>query len=94
MLAKSGVMTPADRAVLAAYCQNYSRWANAERQVNEFGVMVLSPRGVPVVSPWVAVASSAQQAMLKAASDLGLTPVARSRVAASKKASTNPFDDD
>jgi len=94
MLAKSGVMTPADRAVLAAYCQSYSRWAHAEVQVKEYGVMVLSPRGVPVVSPWVGVAAAAQQAMLKAASDLGLTPVARSRVVASKKTASNPFDDD
>lgn len=94
LLVKSGVMTAGDRAVLAAYCQSYSRWVCAEKKVNEFGAMVLSPRGGAVVSPWVGIAAAAQQAMLKAASDLGLTPVARSRVVASKKTATNPFDED
>ena len=92
LLSNSGIISQLDRAVFAAYCQCFSRWAHAERQINEFGVVVLSPKGVPVVSPWVAVASAAQQAMLRAAAEMGMTPTARSRISVAKAAPANPFE--
>lgn len=93
MLTASGVLTPADRAILAAYCQAWSCWAEAESKLNEFGRMVASPRGLPVPSPWLQVAGVALQQFVKAASELGLTPVARARVkAGAEKPAEDPAE--
>jgi P27 family predicted phage terminase small subunit len=42
-LAKMGVLTPVDRAALAAYCQAYADWAEAEKDLAINGRIILSP---------------------------------------------------
>lgn len=91
-LADAGVLTPADRGVLAAYCQSWSAWVEAERNIKEFGRMLASPRGLPILSPWLQVSSLAQQQFLRAAAELGLTPVARARVSVKPPKKANPFE--
>jgi P27 family predicted phage terminase small subunit len=38
-----GLMTDVDRAALAAYCQCYADWIEAEEQIRRFGKVVKSP---------------------------------------------------
>lgn len=42
-LLKLGLMTNIDRAALAAYCQAWSDWVEAEGQLQKFGKVVRSP---------------------------------------------------
>ena len=76
-----GLLTPADRTALAAYCTAYSRWVHAEEQARKFGTVVKSPvKGFPMKSPYLVVADQAMEAMRKFMVEFGLTPSSRSRI--------------
>lgn len=85
-----GLLAAIDRGALAVMCQNYGVWAQAERTLNAYarsddgkksghGLMTGSNGGL-VSHPMVAVARRARADYLKAASEFGMTPTARSRV--------------
>ena len=76
-----GVLTPADRAALAAYCVAYSRWVTAEQQVKRLGTIVKSPlKNFPMKSPYLTVADQALETMRKFMVEFGLTPSSRGRI--------------
>jgi P27 family predicted phage terminase small subunit len=76
-----GVLTLVDRAALAAYCQAYARWVEAEVRLKETPVMLKTPSGYVQQSPWLSVANKQMELMVRYMSELGITPVSRSRVA-------------
>ena len=81
MLSDMGLLTPADRSALAAYCLCYARWVAAEEQVKKYGTIVKSPeRGFPMKSPYLTVADQALENMRKFMVEFGLTPSSRSRI--------------
>lgn len=96
LLARAGTLSDLDRAVLAGYCQAWAAWSEAEAKLAEFGRVVRSDRGPAVLSPYLAVADKAFQQMLRAATELGMTPAVRSRVkpAAPGCRPGIPLDDD
>ena len=49
-----GVLTPIDRAALAAYCQAYGRWVEAEEKLEETPALFKTPSGYVQQSPWLA----------------------------------------
>jgi P27 family predicted phage terminase small subunit len=79
-LAQLRILTALDMAVLAAYCVSFSRWADAERHVQESGAVVRSPAGYPQVSPWLSVAHESLRQMRAFAVELGLSPSSRARL--------------
>lgn len=84
-LADAGVLTAVDRAALAAYCQAYGRWVEAERELMASGKVALTPNGYPVQSVWLQIANKAMEQMHKFAAEFGMTPAARTRVHANKQ---------
>ena len=92
------VVTAADRAVLAAYCMAYSRWMAAEKAIAELaskdkfgrGLIIKTSNGNVVQNPMVGVANKARESMARMASELGLTPVSRTRM--NIKQSESPDD--
>jgi phage terminase small subunit len=50
-LVKMGVITIVDRAVLAAYCQAYGRWVEAEEKLMEAPLLFKTPSGYVQQSP-------------------------------------------
>ena len=74
-------MTQADRAALAAYCQSYGRWVEAERKLAETPVLLKTPAGYVQPSPWLTISSKQLELMAKFMAELGLTPSSRSRLA-------------
>lgn len=93
-----GVITTADVSALAAYCQLYGRWVEAEKLLakhrdfaayngdpNE-GFLVSTPNGASMQHPLVGVANTAARDMMRYAAELGMTPSARSRVQKAPKA--------
>jgi P27 family predicted phage terminase small subunit len=78
-----GVLTLADRAALAAYCQAYARWVEAEERLQETPMLLKTPSGYAQQSPWLTIANKQLELMARYMSELGLTPAARSRVAVS-----------
>lgn len=88
-LVKAKVVTQVDRAVLAAYCQSYAQWMEAEEKLKlseeEGGSPVIeNTKGNLVANPWVGVGQRAKMDMLKFASELGMTPSARTRLKVEK----------
>ena len=79
-MAEMGVVTAFDRAVLAAYCQAYGRWAEAERKLAETPLLIKLPNGAIQQSPWLAIANKQLELLHKFMGELGLSPVSRSRV--------------
>ncbi len=79
-----GVITIVDRAVLAAYCQAYGRWVEAERKLQETPVLFKTPSGYVQQSPWLNIANRQMELMGRYMAEIGLTPASRSRIATIK----------
>ena len=83
-----GVLTTLDRAALAVYCQAYGRWTRAEVALEKMAANDSSTRallmktksGNLIQNPLVGTANTAMAAVLRAASELGMTPSVRSRI--------------
>jgi P27 family predicted phage terminase small subunit len=80
-----GLISEVDRGPIAAYCQSWSRWMDAEENVQRFGSLIKTPKGYPVQSPYVGIANHAMDQMRKFAIEFGMTPAARSRVIVDRK---------
>lgn len=81
-LANMRVITLVDRAVLAAYCQAYGRWVEAEEKLKETPLLIKTPSGYVQQSPWLSVANRQMELMGRYMAEIGLTPASRSRIAA------------
>ena len=77
-----GVLTTIDRAALAAYCQAYARWVEAEEKLEETPPLFKTPSGYVQQSPWLGIANKQLELMGRYMTELGMTPASRSRVAA------------
>ncbi|WP_324667157.1 putative PhiRv1 phage protein [Mycobacterium canetti] len=94
-LERLDLLKPEDRAMLATYCETWSTYATAMRQVWAEGITVVTPKsGVTHKNPALAVAEAARMHMLRLAAEFGLTPAAEQRLAtmpANTDDSLNPF---
>ena len=81
-LFEAGVLTLADRAAFAAYCQAWARWVEAEEQLARTPRLLKSPSGYVQQSPWLSVSNRQLEIMGRYMAELGLTPAARARVGA------------
>jgi len=79
-LARMGLLTRIDRAALALFCQAWARWVEAEEALKRYGVMVKSPNGFPMQSPYLAVANKAMEQMRALLAEFGMSPSSRTRV--------------
>ena len=85
-----GLLGGVDRAVLAAYCQCYGRWVQAENAIKKMaardeltsGLMIKTTNGNAIQNPLVGTANKAAADMAKYAAEFGMTPSARSRISA------------
>jgi P27 family predicted phage terminase small subunit len=75
-----GLISQLDRAALAAYCQSYGEWVRYTKLVRQFGDVVKTPNGYPVLSPYKILADRALAAAIKYGMEFGLTPASRSRI--------------
>ncbi|WGH78615.1 phage terminase small subunit P27 family [Jannaschia ovalis] len=76
----AGILTVADRAAFAAYCQSYSKWAEAERQLRAGPKLIKTPSGYVQQSPWIGIANKQLELMGRYMSELGITPTSRARL--------------
>ena len=83
-----GVLTTLDRAAFAVYCQAYGRWVRAERALERMAekepstqaLLMKTKSGNLIQNPLVGTANKAMDVLLKAATELGMTPSVRSRI--------------
>lgn len=89
-----GILTKIDKAVFATYCVYFSMWKNATEQIQKNGMVYKAPNGMPMFSPYYTVANKANQLMMKALIELGMTPSSRSRLKVEKPKETKSAMDD
>lgn len=87
-----GIITELDRSALAAYCQAYGRWVEAERALKKSPPLLRTPAGYVQPSPWLAIANKNLELMHRFISELGLSPVARSRVETIQRLGPKPWE--
>lgn len=79
-LARLGLISDLDVMALAAYCNAYSTWLDAIKKIKETGMLVRSPNGFAMPSPYVKIQKDAQAEMMGWLKEFGMTPAARARV--------------
>lgn len=77
-----GLLTQVDRAALSAYCQAWSRWVKAERDLEGKPLTMETDKGYCYPNPLLGIANSALEQMRKWMTEFGMTPSSRSRVKA------------
>ena len=88
-----GLLTELDRAALAGYCLAYSRWLEAEEEVQKTGPIIKTKAGYPVLNPYLRVSHKAFEQMFTAAAQFGMTPSTRSRIEVKPlEEDTDPMD--
>lgn len=93
-LAKLGLVSHLDRAALAAYCQSYARWRDAELRLRALGPDALwdtTPNGYKQISVLLQIANRSLEQMDRFASKFGLSPSDRGRVSASANNNQMPL---
>ncbi len=94
MLYPLGLLTDADRAAMAGYCQSYGRWRLAEEQLQKTpGLVIETQSGNLIQNPLVGIANKAMEHMRKFITLFGLSPADRTRVSVDKQNKTeNRFE--
>lgn len=88
MLYALRLLSEADVASLAAYCDAYATWKQATTALNKMaeidkqtsGLMIKTSLGNVIQNPLRGIANTAASNMVKFASDFGMNPVARARI--------------
>jgi P27 family predicted phage terminase small subunit len=88
-----GMLTAIDRAALAAYCQSWGRWIEAEWHLEAEGLAVTTADDNLKPSPWLSIADKAMHMMHRYLTEFGMTPGSRSRVKAEPPPAPDPFDE-
>jgi P27 family predicted phage terminase small subunit len=91
-----GLLTNADRAAFAIYCQMWSRWVQAEEKIAETALTYTTKTadGLPkaiVQSPYVGIANRAAEICHKFLTEFGFTPSSKTRVAAPAESKLDRF---
>lgn len=89
-LHRMGVLTVCDRAALAAYCQAWARWVEAEEKLAQTPPLLKTPSGYVQQSPWLSIANKQLELMGRYMAELGLTPSARARLPGGRAADVQP----
>ena len=79
-LARLNLISDLDVMALAAYCNSYATWMDAIKKIKETGMLVRSPNGYAMPSPYVKIERDAQEQMMKWLREFGMTPSSRVRV--------------
>lgn len=79
------LVTEFDRSALAAYCQAYGTWVEAERYIKKEGMISITPNGLPIQSAWLQIKNKALEQLHKYAVEFGFTPASRSKVSVMEK---------
>ncbi|MCX7633239.1 MAG: phage terminase small subunit P27 family [Turneriella sp.] len=92
ILERLGLLSEMDMAAFAGYCQAFARWKEAEEFISQHGTIIRTPNGYLQQVPQVSIAQTNLKIMLKFCEQFGLTPSARSRIAAGE-GSGDPADE-
>ena len=79
LLVRAHRVAPLYRAAVAAGCVAWSRWVTAEKQIQQYGLVITAPSGYLVQSPYVGISNRAWGQLMKALAELGISPTSQAR---------------
>ena len=82
ILGRMKVLTEADYIALGNLCVAYSTLIQAQKKLSETGLVMKAPSGYITQSPLLSIVNTSTDIVLKHLREFGLTPAARTRVAA------------
>src|SRR5262245_19274505 len=82
--APPGLLRRIDRSVLAAWCIAETTFREASKKVEQHGMLIKSPDGVSMQSPYLSIRNKQMLLMLKCGAELGFSPSSRSGIAAER----------
>jgi P27 family predicted phage terminase small subunit len=87
ILRDAGLLTLIDRQMFATYCAAVARQAQAQRHINQHGLMLADREtGMPVTNPAQKVIAEASATVHRLAREFGMSASARATVKAGKSA--------
>lgn len=92
-----GLVSVADRGALTAYCVAWGRWVMAEEEIEKCkndparGFVVMGSKGGLIMNPLIRVADKAQENMLRAAKEFGMTPSSRTGLSIERNEDENEW---
>jgi P27 family predicted phage terminase small subunit len=88
-----GLCSRLDGHLLCVFAQVWVRWLEAEAQYRVSGPVIRSPNNFPILNPFLAVSNTCQKQLRLIASEYGLSPASRNRVAAvPRQEPVDPFE--
>lgn len=76
----AGLLTRLDVSALEGYCACYAKWRQAEQQLVEEGLTILTPNGSTQIHPCQSISNQAQKLLLSWVKAFGLSPDSRGRM--------------
>lgn len=93
------IVAPLDKSALAAYCSAYSRWRNAEEELNKLketnslnALILKTVSGNYIQQPLIGIANKAANDMVRYAAEFGLTPAARAKLGVTPQKEKSKFE--
>lgn len=63
------------------YCETWARWETAAEQLREAKLVYKTKSGNPAVNPHIWILNALNKTLVKLASELGMSPIGRARMA-------------
>ena len=79
-------------ATLGNFCQAYSTLVNAQKQINNTGILYKTKSGYIQQSPLLAIVNSQVEIISRLCREFGLTPSSRTRIMAERDEEGSPDD--
>jgi P27 family predicted phage terminase small subunit len=92
ILEKLGIVTRIDRAALAAYCESWARWREAERKIAETSLVIKTKSGNAIENPYYSISKRERELMHKFLVEFGMTPSSRSNLSVHPREMDDPFE--
>jgi len=82
--APKGLLRILDKSILTIWVVASAAHKYAVQELEEEGLVILTPQGYPVQSPYLQIVNKQAEIMIKAGSEMGFTPSSRTKVKVSK----------
>lgn len=87
-----GLLTVLDLAAFAALVTAYSRWVDAEKQLQSQSLTVTTPSGAIIQHPLIGIARRAAADVLRLSTEFGLTPGGRQRLGTTQQPAPDEWE--
>ena len=91
--APANLLTKLDLSILEVWACAADNYRTAQKKILEEGMLVLTPNGMPMQSPYVTIASKQAMIMLRACVEMGFTPSSRTKVSVEREQVKDPWQE-